>query len=125
LAYLLIVVVLRCPYCCLGEAAGAPVAHSPTDGCSYSLEHDSSDGHTPSLPCNCDHDCFCHGAIVDCLRLAELDGPTSLSAHWLCKGEELFSTNLAWATPSFEPFHHFPSRSTGRDVCALKRALLL
>ena len=126
--YLLIAVVLICPYLCLGEAAyGAGVSsHECGCCCDEQQDQDSSHDQTPESPTERDEDCLCHGAIFGASRTAadELTAPAAMSMHWV---QEIASstTNLSLAAVSFESPHQFPPFSTGRDVCALTCTLQL
>ena len=122
--YLLIAVVLICPYMCLGESVLGAVAHCQQNACCCDDEENSSGDQTPESPNERDEDCLCHGAIFDASRSAddELTSPTTM--QWLLEVASA-PTNLSLAAVSFEPPHQFPPFSTGRDVCALTCTLQL
>ena len=125
-SYLLIVAVLACPYLCLGEASGAPVASCKADHCRCPHNGDRSGREAPQSPADESGDCLCYGAIVDGLRSVDLDYSPAVAVTWL-DGDSLLSpigTSLALGAISFEQPHQFPPLSSGRDVCALTCALL-
>ena len=124
-SYLLITLVLNCPYLCLGEAVGATGAAFQPGGCSCGEHNNPSGGETPQPSDENEPDCLCQGAIIDCVRSVELDSSLSLAIDWLIDDAILSSTTLTLADTSSEPPHHFPPFSIGRDVCVLTCALLL
>lgn len=124
-ANLTIVVLLTCPYLCMGEVVGARLGDCQTDACSCSQGDGQSDQETPSSPADNDPDCLCHGALVDVVRTIDFDDSTPLYINWRIVDGASCSTALSLANISYEPPHHFPPFSTGRDVCALTCALLL
>ncbi len=123
--FLLIAIILFCPYLCLGEEAGSESAPSLIS-CCYCIElQDRSSNETPETPNDNEPDCQCHGAIMDGVRPAVPDLSTQPAINWLIDDAVLFPIHLSLETGSFEPPHQFPPFSTGRDVCALTCTLLL
>ncbi len=124
--YLLIAVVLICPYLCLGEAVHGVVVSCHDSACCCDKPQDSSHDQTPESPTERDEDCLCHGAIFGASRTAddELTAPAAMSMHWVLEIASS-TTNLSLAAVSFESPHQFPPFSTGRDVCALTCTLQL
>jgi len=129
--YLLVAVLLACPFPCLAQAAasvgGCAVGDcATTDACACPA---SESGHERSDdPCS-DRDsgtCLCHGAVMD--RPAELPSPdvgiVSLLplAAMLLAGESFSTEDRHFAG---QAACHFPSADSGREVRALIESLLL
>jgi len=126
IAYALIVVVLICPYSCLGDEAGLESSSCSIDCCSCSHQTEWPDGETPTSPADQDSDCLCHGAITDSqLKTAELDQANPQWFYRLDDGAALSAVGSFLVSISFEPPHQFPPFSTGRDVCMLTCTLVL
>jgi hypothetical protein len=124
ITHFLIGIVLVCPYFCLGEEVNGDVLRAPGESCRGQCETCDSEHETPSSPAECDPDCLCHGAVLD---HAKIETPTSgdklVVIAILCVLVDTFvDSRPSVASPRG---CHFPSGSTGRDVCALKCALLL
>jgi hypothetical protein len=123
IAHIVIAVVLACPYLCMGEMSGSPFA-TCARGCDCSQNEPEPE--SPGTPADHDPDCLCHGAVVDGgLRTANLDSATLLTLSGLVAETKLGSAGAVHTSIAFEPPHHFPPFSTGRDVCALTCTLLL
>jgi len=125
IAYLLIAVVLICPYLCLGEEGAWTVAHSSAAGCACCGEPAQSNGEAPESPDEGEPDCLCHGAIMDGSRVecpeARADEMLILA---LDLNDDTLASSLLSALGSPLP-SHFPPLSTGREICAICCALLL
>ncbi len=123
-AYQLIVLVVVCPYFCMGEDAGASDAQASANPCCCKDGPIDGDNRAPQPQDQSDSDCLCHGAIVD--------GVNAQTAEF---GTDLFVTDLLDLSSGAVPLKpsidlslgvcHFPPLLTGRDVCALTCALLL
>ena len=142
ISQLLIVVLLVCPYFCIGQiASGMAASHAPgLCSCSPSscprMLGDSpqiasecpspSDDKTPEAPNKSRPDCLCHGAgaVGDGLRTVQVEDSPMIH-HWLSDSTPLTTAVSCLTAISFEPPHQFPPFSTGRDVCALVGTLLL
>jgi hypothetical protein len=122
--YLLMAVVLICPYMCLGEAVHGAVAPCQKAACCGEDQDDSSSDRMPESPTERDKDCLCHGAIFDASRSADDELTWPATMQWLLEVAST-PTNLSLAAVSFELPHQFPPFSTGRDVCALTCTLQL
>lgn len=125
-AFLLILVLLICPYLCLGEAALATAAPLHTVGCSCcDLPTESSDK-APERPTEDEPDCLCHGAIVDASRVET----QSISANapvlpLLARAVgPQFGSQLS-ILDSLPLFSHFPPLCSGRDLCIWCALLLI
>lgn len=123
LPHLLILIVLICPYLCLGEEAGEDGAACATI-CSCASERDSSRHESPGPPLDYDPTCLCHGAIVVQLTTVEVDHSNPL-LDWHGDTTVALAKCPILASVSFESPHQFPPFSSGRDVCALTCAFLL
>lgn len=123
-ANLAIVLLLACPYLCMGEAVGACLELCQADACCCPQDGGTSDHQTPSSPDGNDPDCLCRGAVVDSVRSTELHDSAPPTINWPIGDVRLTTINVSSATIPFESPHHFPPFSTGRDVCALTCALL-
>ena len=121
-SYILIALVLICPQLCWGEPVDGP---GDEVGCCCAEHHDRSSGETPDSPERTDADCLCQRAIMDGVRLSELDSLTPIAVAWLISDAIVPSKTLALADYSSESPHQFPPFCSGRDVCVLTCALLL
>ena len=122
--YLLIAVVLACPYQCLGEPVREASAPGQKSTCCCDDQHHSPGEETPQSPNECDEHCLCQGAIFDGSRMADDDLISSIAMQCVL---EFTSPAIqpSLVALSFESPHQFPPFSTGRDVCALTCTLLL
>ena len=121
-AYVLIAIVLACPYMCMEEVSGS-ASGTCASGCGCSQ---SQPGHeSPGAPSEHDPDCLCHGAVVDGeTRTSDLGLAEPPAINWLVADNGAESSSLHFSI-AFEPSHHFPPFCTGRDVCALTCTLLI
>jgi hypothetical protein len=125
IAYLLVALLLICPYLCLGEWAGVMGAHSPEVGCSCG-ERPETDDNAPKSPADKAPDCLCRGAILDSGRCAELDAEEPLLAiDWTIDDALSSSTGVFSSAIACEGSGHFPPVCSGRDICSLVCVLLL
>jgi hypothetical protein len=126
ISYVLIAVVLICPYACLGDEAGWESSFCSIDGCCCSHEPAPPGGETPTSPEDEDSNCLCHGAIFDSqLRTTDLDQANPQWFYRLGNGATLSAVGSSLVSISFEPPHQFPPFSTGWDVCRLTCTLVL
>jgi hypothetical protein len=116
--YLLIAVVLACPYQCLGEpeCTDKAACHDCTCCCDDSC--DSSGDRAPVPPCDSDESCFCQGAIVAGPQSTRDELAQSAPVSWAVDFS-LVRVPVVVAAISFESPHPFPPFSTARDLCAL------
>ena len=124
-SYLLIAIVLICPQICLGGITGSTGTSCRAGGCCCTDHDDPSGEQTPQRSDESTPDCLCRGAIMDGVRMTELDSATPLAIGWLFDDAILSSIAHSWAVTSSEPPDRFPRLSTGRDICVLTCALLL
>jgi len=129
--YLLVAVLLACPFPCLAQAAGsmgvcATNDCTATDACCCpSSEGGKEQSNDPCSDQGCGT-CLCHGAVMD--RPAVVPSPdpgiVSLmpSAAVLLAGESLFAEDRHFTG---QAACHFPSADSGRQVRALIESLLL
>jgi len=118
---LLILVVLICPYQCLGESVlGALEPHQEV-ACCCGEQQDASNDQAPALPHDCDEDCLCRGAICDASRTTDHELAATAVVLWT----EASAMDLSRVGVCLESPHQFPPFSTGRDVCALTCTLQL
>lgn len=122
-ATLTIVVLLTCPYLCMGDGVGMRLAERQTHLCDCPQSDNQSDSGRPSCPTDKGPDCLCHGALADSVRTTELGDWDLLDVN--SSLDNVCLADLSVTSTSFELPHHFPPFSTGRDVCALTCALLL
>ena len=123
--YLLIAVVLICPYCCLGKDARQSTSHSPPVSCSCCSKPAPSDDQAPRSPDEGDPDCLCHGAIMNGSKaLCSEATADEIVISLLDLDDDGLSCSLLATLGSTLP-SHFPPFSTGRGICALTCALLL
>jgi len=125
--YLIVVVLLACPYICLGEQISATAQCSgATCCCCRTPEDERSDAPLPVNHESGDHDCLCHGAIVRAgLRALDFDATPSHAFDLPAGIRSLASVDLLLKNESRDACHGFPPLSTGRDICALTGAFLL
>lgn len=129
--YLLVAVLLACPFPCLAQAAAsvggcAVDVCCRTDDCSCPASDRGSE--RSDDPCS-DRDsgtCLCHGAVMD--RPAELPNPDAGIVSllpldgMLLAGESFFVEDRQLAD---QVACHFPSADSGREVRALIESFLL
>lgn len=121
---LLVVLVVICPYFCLGEAAEVPGAQSVSSTCCCKRGPTDGDHESPHPQDRDESDCLCHGAIADGVKVEAAECDTELFVTDLLD----LSSDVVRSQPSYDLLLgvcHFPPFSTGRDVCALTCALLL
>ena len=116
--------VLVCPYLCLGQITASVFALTGDQGCSCCHKPADPTQSTPKQPCEGDCNCFCGGAIVsDCKVDCDSLGMDLSIPHPVYE-----SNTAALASPCSTCglfFSHFPSHSTGRDICTLNCVLLI
>lgn len=122
--YLLIAVVLTCPYQCLGEEVHETTAPGQRSTCCCGDQDQSTGDETPQAPNERDEDCLCRGAIFDASRVADDDLNTPMAMPGTLEVTSP-ANQPSLAALSFESPHQFPPFSTGRDVCALTCTLQL
>ena len=123
IANLIIVVVLACPYFCMGHVSGSTSAICESGcGCSHSQSQDN-----PGEPADQTPDCLCQGAVVDGdVRAADLELAVPLSINGLACDVDFVGRMCSVSSRiAFESPHSFPPFSTGRDVCALTCTFLI
>lgn len=121
-SYLLIAIVLICPYFCLGD--GCDVIGVSSEPCGCSCVNDRDCPNDDQQPCQGgDSDCLCRGAITDSVRTTDCDFALPVTVYWLVDVEP--ADEIMLAAVAAEPPHQFPPFSTGRDVCALICSRLL
>ncbi len=129
--YLLVAVLLACPFPCLARAAasvGGCAADncSTTDACSCPASDRGEE--RPDAPCSDPGSgtCLCHGAVMD--RPAALPSPDAGIVSllpldgMLLAGEPFFAEDRPLTGRAA---CHFPSADSGREVRALIESLLL
>jgi hypothetical protein len=122
--YLLILVVLSCPYQCLGEAVCEAHAPGQKSGCCCKDQDQSPGDKTPQSPNERDEDCLCHGAILDGSRMADDELTSPVAMTWVLEDTSP-AIDPSLLAVTFESPQQFPPFSTGRDVCALTCTLQL
>lgn len=123
IAHLIIVVVLACPYFCMGHVAGSTSAICESGcGCSHGQSQDS-----PGEPADPAPDCLCQGAVVDGeVRSTDIELSVPHSVNGLACDIALVGRTCSVSSRiAFESPHSFPPFSTGRDVCALTCTFLI
>lgn len=142
-AHLVVLVLLVCPYCCFGQAAGQFCAAEAAGCCSVESEINRAAELCPK--CCCEEpsaalsappadetpvpqrqssDCLCRGALAAAVdRVAEVDPDGDV-----CLFERLQRTETrlsGTASPANASTGHLAPFATGREICALVNALLL
>ena len=130
--YLLVAVLLACPYPCLLRATAYMEASAigtcrANDSCCPSPGSKTGKDH-PSAPVSCPEGgtCLCHGAVMD--RHVEMPNPdhavvTSLPPDAMVLVGEPFHLDNGFSTE--RTACHFPAAESGREVRALIASLLL
>lgn len=125
--YLLVAVLLACPFPCLAHAA-ASVDPCAAGDCAAACPASDSGNERSDDPCS-DSDsgtCLCHGAVMD--RPAALPNPDAGIVSllpldgMLLAGESFFVEDRLLTG---QAACHFPSADSGREVRALIESLLL
>ena len=130
--YLLVAVLLACPFPCLAQAAasvgGCAVGDcATTDACACPASESGNErSDDPCSDPSSNGTCLCHGAVMD--RPAELPSPAAgivslLPLATMLLAGESFSTEDRHFTG--QAACHFPSADSGREVRALIESLLL
>jgi hypothetical protein len=137
-AYLLIALMLACPYLCMGGECfpagdvGEGVTRSTPAACCRSCcdqQLPQSDDQSPDPAHEGNSDCLCHGAIYESRAKSPGCGDHDLFACWVSTtGPQ--SADACILSPAAHHDHaplsqHFPPLITARDLCALTCALLL
>ena len=122
--YLLIVVLLSCPYQCLGKIVREGRAPCQKSAMCCRDQDQSPDDKTPPSPNERGDNCLCHGAVFDGSWMADDELTSPVVMHWVL---EVTSPTIprSLVAVSFESPQQFPPFSTGRDVCALTCTLQL
>lgn len=129
--YLLVAVLLACPFPCLAQAAAsvggcAAGDCATTDACSCPSSEGGKEQSNDPCSDRGSGTCLCHGAVMD--RPAELPNPdagiVSLlpAAGMLLAGKSFFTEDRDFTG---QAACHFPSADSGREVRALIESLLL
>ncbi|GIW93148.1 MAG: hypothetical protein KatS3mg110_1189 [Pirellulaceae bacterium] len=121
--YLLIALVLVCPYFCMGDGAAVQGAAREVYGCCPCGEH-ASQPHQPPAPCECRWDCLCRGAVAD--GGSRLTGAAAeMAVAWFGGDPTEHHSTSNSAYLDLDSPHQFFLVFSGRDSCALKCAWLL
>ena len=123
ITFLLIAVLLICPYLCLGEAVGATAAPLYTASCSCCGTPTESGDKAPERPAEDEPDCLCHGAIVDVSRV-EI-GAVNAGEFVMACGVDPHSCSPVSVLDSRLFFSQFPPFYSGRDLCIWCALLLI
>ena len=123
IAHLLMLVVLFCPYFCMGAEAESATTHRASSRCASCDEPTSGDNEAPQQREE-DSDCLCQGALLDNAKVeASETGIEFFVAALVDVNAEVVAAYVS--ADLSRHVCHFPPFSTGRDVCALTCALLL
>ena len=126
LSYLLAATVLICPYLCLGEDTEAADACAQAVACTCSDEPLGQHNEAPESPEGGDQDCLCRGAI-EAAKIEGSDyGTDKLLLRWLSPLElGLSFPSSDCSTLKSGHSVHFPTLSSGREICAQVNSRLL
>ena len=115
--YLLITVLLMCPYLCLGKEVGRTVAHSPSAACSCCMPPGESQDKVPTPAEENSPECLCHGAIMDGSRGDWPEPATDHPVIPILDGDGGTIALLPFFVCSRFAPRHFPPGSSGRETC--------
>ena len=124
-APVLVILVLVCPYLCLGASTNDRAGRTSVVGCSCCKTPVDENKTAPRAPDRSDSDCLCRGAVFNIAKMKIDYGhdESLVTMRVVAWSEE----TGAWSHTAYDFSHacHFPPGSNGREVCALTCSLLL
>lgn len=120
--FLLVSVVLFCPYLCLADSVGAAYSQAIESRCGRCC--DEGKNNAPQKPLEGEPDCLCNGAILDGARIESRDASAAKDA---AVGVPTYTFVMVLCTLSHDATlpPHFPPLKGGRDICLFVSSFLL